>query len=73
MRVGKIDTTPFEGVKIIAKDNKEVKFLYNKVVDVVKENKIPAVFATDYIQLPTTTEKILKRLTELNVSYKETK
>lgn len=63
----------FTGIKINAKANEECKYLYNKVLDVVRENKIPAVFATDHIELPTTTQKILDDLKALSIKYEEFK
>lgn len=71
MQITRIGGPSFNGVNINAKQNAEVKFLYNKVLDVVRENKIPATFATDYIDLPTTNKTILDKLTEFGIKFTE--
>lgn len=74
-RIGGIKANPtFKGLRINANENKKVKFLYNKVLDIVKENKIPATFSTDSIELPRITDKIVSKLKELEIVFKgETK
>ena len=54
-------------IKILGKDNKHVKYLYNDVTEVVKKNKVPAVFetgSTSRIVLNPATEKVAKIVSE---------
>ena len=66
MNVNKI-TNNFNGIRINSKENKHCKYLYNKVSDIVTEHKIPATFATDYIDLPKVNQTILDKLKEFGV------
>lgn len=67
MRVNKVN---FTGIKIYSKDNKDVKFLYNKVLDTVQKEKLPAVFKNDVVELPTSS-KLKEILQKLGIRYKE--
>lgn len=72
MNISKITTITqpsFTGVKIISKDNKQCKYLYNKVSDIVTTNKIPATFTTEHIELPRTNENILNQLKQLGIKF----
>lgn len=70
MRVTRIDRTPFQSKVVInASANKEVKYLYNKVLDVVKENKVGAVFETHQITIQSVTDKILKSLNDFKIKF----
>ena len=72
MRIQNINSTNFNGIQINAKENKHVKYLYNKVSDVIKEERVGTVFGTDFI---TTSEKpsVLEKLKELGVKFFQTK
>lgn len=62
-------TTPsFTGKEIfIPKNlNKSKKFLYNEVVDIIKENKVPALISNDgiRIEVPSDHTKALDKITQ---------
>ena len=67
MRVNKVS---FTGIKIYGKDNKDVKFLYNKVLDTVQKEKLSAVFKNDVVELPTS-NKLKEILQKLGIKFKE--
>lgn len=45
------------------------KYLYNEVLEIVQEERIPAIFANVEINLPSTTKAALERLKALNIKY----
>lgn len=59
----------FKGIRIVAKENKEVKYLYNKVLDMVREERLSGEFATDYIKLNTEKPKIVQQLLDYGIKF----
>ena len=56
-------------MKIHVENNREVKYLYNKVLDVVRKEKLPATFTRDFIDLPRADSKVLEALKAYNIKY----
>lgn len=56
-------------IRINAADNKHCKYLYNKVLDHVQREKLPAVFATDYIDLSTPKQSTLEELKKWGIKF----
>lgn len=54
-----------------AGNNKAHKYLYNEVMAVVEEYKIPAVVKTKGIDLPSVTENILEKLSKFGIEFKK--
>lgn len=72
MKTNRISSTNFQsGIKVNCKDNKNIKYLYNEILGVTREYKIPANFQTPGITLPSVTKDVLKKLRELGIKYKE--
>lgn len=79
MRVNPITSTDkvaFRGnpIRINDKDNKEVKFLYNKIQDVIKEERIGAVFnlgSDGFVNIDTPKPTTLEKLKELGIKFVE--
>lgn len=77
MRVQRVQqtNTSFKGITIKAEHNKDVKFLYNKVLDVIHLDKLAngggcgATFTRDTINLATERPTILDKLTELGIKW----
>lgn len=59
----------FNGVYIPSDSNKHIKYLYNNVLDIVKQNKIPAMFGTKGIDLPSVTKNIIDKIKELGIIF----
>lgn len=53
-------------ITIPAKQN--VKYLYNKVLDVVREEKVGGIFANDYIKLDAK-ESVLEKLKNFGIKF----
>ena len=64
----KVNKVTFTGVRINANDSKEVKYSYNKVLDVVRNEHIPATFRPYEIELPNN-KKLEKILEELKIKF----
>ncbi len=70
MRIDAIRPTNFKGgVNINAAQNKECKYLYNKLLALTNEYKIPANFRTYEVELPTVTKVIIEKLNELGIKF----
>lgn len=71
MRITRLENrTPFQAKVVINTNaNKDIKFLQNKVLDVVRENKVGAVFETHQITVQNVTDKILKSLNEFKIKF----
>lgn len=67
----KVNRVSFTGIKVYPKDNKDVKYLYNELLDVVREQRLPATFRTDVVELPAS-NKVAEILKKLNIKFKET-
>lgn len=63
----------FKGIKINAKDNTQVKYLYNKVLDVAKKEHVGGAFATDSITLSTNKPTIMDKLKEFGIKFLQTR
>lgn len=61
--------TNFKAINIKAADNAHKKFLYNEVVDLVKEHQVTSVFGPKEIVLNTNAQKTLDKLNKMNVKY----
>lgn len=59
----------FNGIYISSDSNKHIKYLYNDVLDIVKQNKIPAMFGTKGIDLPSVTKNIIDKIKELGIIF----
>ena len=72
MKVNNITSTNFgSGICISAAKNRNNKYLYNQILAMTKEYKIPANFLTDKIQLPSVTNQILNDLKKLEINYQQ--
>lgn len=70
MKIHSITSTNFNGgVQIIVAENKENKYLYNHILNMTKEFKIPATFHTDMIELPSISKSIIAKLNELKIKF----
>jgi len=59
----------FGGIRINAAENKEIKYLYNKVLDITRNEKIGGVFATNYITLSTEKSSVVEKLKEFGIKF----
>lgn len=66
----KVSRVSFTGIKVYPSENKDVKYLYNKLLDTVQTEKIPATFKTDVVELPSS-NKLVEILKKLNIKFKE--
>lgn len=65
-------TTPtFGGFRIIAEENKECKYLYNKLIDLVREERVGALFATDFVTISSNKKSIKEKLIKLAIKFVE--
>ena len=70
MRINSINPTNFgSGIKIMSVENKGRTYLYNEVGDLMREFRIPAVFKTQEIELPSVSNNIILRLKELGIKF----
>ena len=49
--------------------NKERQYLYNEVLDLIKECRVPAVISNHGIKLPSPSTQILNRLNETGIHF----
>lgn len=70
MQVQKVQSPNFTGIKIIAKQNKDIPFLYNKLLDITRKEKVGGIFATDYVQINSESPKIVDILNSLKIKFK---
>ena len=70
MRINSIQPINF-GTKahIRCIDNKDHPLLYNEIISIVKEFKIPANYRTQEIELPSVSNDIIKKLNELKIKF----
>lgn len=75
MKVQKIQTQQpkFKAIRIVAKENKDVKFLYNKVSDTIQKQGVTTVFTRDYIQMDRLTEYMRAKFEEFGIKFKNIK
>lgn len=70
MNVNRIDSTNFgAGIKVLARSNNRNKYLYNQVMDVVKNNHMSATFSNEGIDFPSATAKVISDLKNLGIKY----
>ncbi len=70
MKVNNISSTNFgAGVFIKGSENQHCKFLYNDIEAVRKEFKIPALFHTHDVELPSISKAVLQKLKELGIKF----
>lgn len=59
----------FYGIYISNKQNKHIKYLYNYVLDIVRQDKIPAVFDNKGISLSNVTKNIIDKIKKLGIIF----
>ena len=70
MRINKITGTSFNNKIVInTNKNKHVEYLYNKVVDLAREDRVPAIFHLDRIELPYVKDNFLTKLNNLKIYF----
>ena len=73
MQIYAIDQTSFKApklaIRIHTRENQQYPMLYNKVSSIIERYHLPAVFHTDYIQLPNYNQFILNLLKRLKIVY----
>lgn len=70
MKIHSVTPTSFQsGVRIRGAENKAHKYLYNELLGITKEYRVPANFRTQEIELPNVSEAILKKLNELGIKF----
>ena len=70
MKVYSIHPTTFKaGIGIKSANNKQHQFLYNEVLKLTRDFKIPANFRSKEIELPSISEKIIEKLNELGIKF----
>lgn len=72
MFIRPINNTTFTGIKVYPQQNKDVKFLYNKLLDTVQQQKLPATFKTDVVELPSN-NKLKDILAKFGIKFQEDK
>lgn len=71
--MARITPITFTGYRIDAKDNKNVKYLYNKACDVLSKEQQTVTYATDYIKFDKLTEQMRLAFEKLKIKIKEIK
>ena len=70
MQINKISPTSFNGgIMVLASKNPENKYLYNQVIDVVKENHISATISNRGFDFSSVTDKIISELKNLGIIF----
>lgn len=70
MKIHSITSTNFYGgINIKAAENKENQHLYNHILNITKEFKIPATFHTNEIELPSVSKAVIAKLKELGIKF----
>lgn len=69
----KIQSITFNGYKINTKDNKQVKYLYNKSYDILTQEQQTITFARDFIKFDRLTKKIKLAFEKAKIIWKEEK
>lgn len=73
MRVERTTPVSFRAYQINANQNKQVKFLYNKASDILKQEQQTVIFATDYIKFDKMTEKLKLAFEKAKIIWNEVK
>lgn len=69
MKVGPIKGPSFDGIKINAKENTHCEFLYNKILDVIKEEKVPATIRPYDVFISSEKQSIKDKLTQFAIRF----
>lgn len=70
MRINNIEPTNFGAkARIRGIDNQKHPYLYNEIIALTKEYKIPATFKTHEIELPSVSNDVMKKLNELKIKF----
>ena len=70
MRIDSISPAGFgAAVRIRGAENQGRVYLYNEVNNLMREFKIPAVFKTQEIELPSVSENIIAKLNKLGIKF----
>ena len=70
MKINSIEPTNFRaGVRIKSAENRHRQYLYNDLIGITKEFRIPANFKTHEIELPSVSKSIIDKLKELNIKF----
>ena len=70
MKVDSISQTKFNGgIMVLASKNSKNKYLYNQVIDVVKENHVSATISNRGFDFSSVTDKILSDLKNLGIVF----
>ena len=70
MRIDSISPASFgAAVKIRGAENKGHVYLYNEVNSLMREFRIPAVFKTQEIELPSVSDNIIAKLNKLGIKF----
>lgn len=70
MQINQINPTSFNGgITVLASKNTKNKYLYNQVIDVVKENHISATISNRGFDFSSATEKIISELKSLGIIF----
>lgn len=71
MKVNRISSVGFgAGVNIISAENQHRQYLYNDIEAIRKEFKIPVLFHTHKIELPSVSQAIIAKLNELGIKFR---
>ena len=71
MKVNSISSVGFgAGVNIIGSENKHRQYLYNDIEAIRKEFKIPVLFHTQKVELPSVSKAVIAKLNELGIKFK---
>ena len=70
MRIDSISPASFKAaVKIRGAENQGRVYLYNEVNSLMREFRIPAVFKTEEIDLPSVSNQIISKLNKLGIKF----
>lgn len=62
-------TQPNFGTLFIPRNQNKREYLFNELLDLVNELKVPAVFSNEGVEFPRITFKLLDRLVELKMKW----
>ncbi|MBR6127722.1 hypothetical protein IKQ21_08575 [bacterium] len=70
MQIDKINSTNFNGgIVVPAAINTKNKYLYNQVLDVIKENHVSAIISNRGFDFSSVTDKIIAELKNLGIAF----
>lgn len=69
--MARITPITFRAYRIDAKDNKNVKYLYNKAYDILSKEQQTVTYATDYIQFDKLTETMRLAFEKLKIKVEK--